>query len=502
MAFLLYLKYSVKMKKQNFKKGGKMKIVLIEPRSPGLNIFSHAKLPRLGLLIIGAIAKEKGHSVRVVCEELGAIDWEKIKEADFVGVSSLTSTAPRALEIIKKTKNLRPNIPVVAGGPHFSFLPEEALAGGADIVIRYEGEETFDELLTWLSNGGNHVDLADIQGLSYSLAGKYFHNSDREPIKNLDDLPFPDFSILENSEKMSNLIFQLGRGCQFNCSFCTVTQMFGRKKRIRRDIDSILNEIEYILNTQRKKIVSIIPRQQNIFFYDDNFFMDSKFTKEFLREIISRRLKFKFSAQIRIDAAKDQKFLSLARQAGMDYCYIGYESANEETLKSYNKKLKVEDMARWTKVIRSHGIRIHGMFVLGGEHDTRQDIINTVRFAIKNHIDTVQFLILTPIPGTPLFQKLEAEGRIINRDWSKYDGHSVNYQPKMIGPRELRYSVLLDAMPNFYSLGRSIPKFFSVVFHFPFFSRFSWREKVESLAFHLYGHHVLEKFKRMKLTGK
>jgi radical SAM superfamily enzyme YgiQ (UPF0313 family) len=479
-----------------------MKIILIEPKAPGLHIFTRAKLPRLGLILIGTLAKQMGHRVKIFCEELANIDWQEVQSADLVGVSSLTSTAPRALEIVRKIKQIKPDLPLVVGGPHFSFLPEEALTAGADLVVRKEGEITFKELVGWLTKSKDLNELSEINGLSYAIAGKFFHNPDRDLIENLDELLFPDFDLVVNSHKITNTIFQLGRGCPFDCTFCTVTKMFGRKVRTRKDIPVIVDELEKLLKRAKKKYFIIFPKRESIFFYDDNFYMNPPLVKELLREIIRRKLKINFSAQIRIDAAKDEEFLALARQAGMDYCYIGYESVNQQTLNNYNKKVTIADMVRWTKIIRKYGIRIHGMFVLGGEYDTRQDVFNTVRFAIKNHINTVQFLILTPVPGTPLFESLDAQGRIIDRNWAHYDGHSVNYKPRLINERELRCSVLLKAMPNFYSLGRSIPKLFSIVFHLPFVSKFSLREKFESLGIHLYGHNILKKFKRMNLLKR
>jgi len=472
-----------------------MKIILIEAKSPGLHVFSRFKLPRLGLISLGTIARQMGHEVKIYCEDLTTLNWSEIGKAELVGVSSLTLTAPRALEIIKQIKQQRPHLPVIVGGPHFTFLPAEAFQAGADFVIRHEGEETFKELLEWLTNGQGVEKLSEIKGLSYQIAGRYFHNPERPLIQDLDALPFPDFNLVVGKEKIFNVIVQLSRGCPFSCNFCSVIQMFGRGVRVRKNIGGIVDELEKLLRGNKKKFL-FFWRKKPVFFYDDNFFIKPEMTKELLREIIKRKIKFKFSAQIRIDAGRDEEFLSLARQAGMDYCYIGYESINPLTQVEYDKKIKIEEMISWTRIIRSHGIRIHGMFVFDGDTDDRQVILETVRFAINNHLDSVQFIILVPLPGTPIFQKLKEEGRIIDLKWEHYDGHHVVFKPKKISEKELFYGTLLQAMPNFYSLWRTIPKIFSMIFHFPFISKFSLKEKLDSFIIHLYGHHLLKRFRK------
>lgn len=473
-----------------------MKIILIEAKSPGLHVFSRFCLPRLGLISLGTIAKQMGHEVRIFCEDIVNLNWSEVRSADLVGVSSLTLTAPRALEIIKQSKRQKPQLPIVVGGPHFTFLPDEAFQAGADFIIRYEGEETFTELLQWLTNGKDIEKLKSILGLSYQFAGKFFHNPERPLIQDLDSLPFPDFKLVVGKEKIVDIIMQLSRGCPYGCKFCSVIKMFGRQIRVRKNIASAVDELEKLLAENSRRFFLFFKKKKPVFFYDDNFLIKPEQTKTLLKEIIRRKLKFKFSAQIRIDAGRDEEFLSLARQAGMDYCYIGYESINPATQTEYAKNISLEQMIEWTRIIRSHGIRIHGMFVFGGDNDDRQVILKTVKFAVENHLDSVQFVILVPLPGTEVYNKLKEEGRIIDKRWELYDGHHVVFKPMRISEKDLFYGTLLQAMPNFYSLWRSLPKIVSIIFHLPFWSKFSLKEKFSSLLIHLYGHAILRKFKK------
>jgi radical SAM superfamily enzyme YgiQ (UPF0313 family) len=322
------------------------KIILIEAKSPGMHVFSAFKMPRLGIISLGTIAKQLGYEVRIYSEDLVNLDLADVLSADLVGVSSITSTAPRAVEIIRLIRKAKPDLPIVVGGPHFTFLPDEAFEAGANFVVRHEGEETFTELLQWFSHGRHIEELSKILGLSFKFTNRIFNNPDRPLIDNLDSLPFPDFSLVVGQEKITSNIMQLTRGCPYPCEFCSVTKMFGRKIRVRNDVTAMVDELERLLKNNTKSFLLIFKRKKGFFFYDDNFFIKPERAKEFLREVIRRNIKMTFTAQIRIDAARDEEFLSLAKQAGMTYCFIGYESVNPKTQETYHKEFKTEDLVR------------------------------------------------------------------------------------------------------------------------------------------------------------
>ncbi len=174
-----------------------MKVVLVEPKSPGYNVFTGILLPRLGLPILGSILKSLGHKVKIFCEEIKSIDWGAVKQADIVGVSTITSTAPRAYEIASKSKSFGKT--VVMGGPHVTFQTEEAL-NYSDFVVRGEGEETFPELIEVVEGKRSPE---KVKGLSYKFNDKVAHNPDRPLICCLDELPFPDLSLIEGYEKIN-----------------------------------------------------------------------------------------------------------------------------------------------------------------------------------------------------------------------------------------------------------------------------------------------------------
>jgi len=273
------------------------RIVGIEPGAPGLHIFSRFPLPRLGLPLLGKILELEGYEVRIYCSDLSGVDWDDVWGADLVLISSITSTAPEAYRIAEDTRSR--NIPVVLGGSHVTFKPEEALEF-ADYVVRGEGEETVVELLRWLRDS-DHNNVFDIKGLSFRMDGKVHHNPSRPLLRELDTLPYPDLSLIQGSEKIGIVPMITSRGCPFDCTFCSVTKMFGRRYRFRSSL-KVVEEIENLCQEFPNK---------SFFFYDDNFTASPQRTKALLREILRRRIRFRWAAQTRADVAKDEGLIGL-----------------------------------------------------------------------------------------------------------------------------------------------------------------------------------------------
>lgn len=420
-----------------------MKVVLIEPRAPGVHVYSKFKLPRLGLPLLGAmLERDLGIRPTIYFQELGGIPWEDVLAADLVGISTITTTAPEAYSILERVKR-DSHAPVVMGGPHVTFLPEEALHRGADFVIRGEGEYAFVELVRRLQAGED--DFSDIPGMSYRNPGKgdtLVHNPGAPRVENLDDLPWPDLTLIHNFEKIPIIPVMTSRGCPHNCKFCSVTKMFGRRYRFR-DTEDVLRELETL---HRRN-----PRA-SIFFYDDNFTASTRRTKELLRGMLERGINVKWTAQATVHVVRDRELLELMRDSGCLFLYLGLESINPRTLELYRKEQTVQEIAEAVKVLHSYKIRVHGMFVLGSDEDDVKTIRETVRFARRLKIDTVQFLVLTPLPGTETYEELWRQGRILVEDWSKYSGHHVVFNPRNMTPYQLQKEGSIRSMRRFYSL--------------------------------------------------
>ncbi|MEF9475842.1 MAG: B12-binding domain-containing radical SAM protein [Candidatus Mariimomonas ferrooxydans] len=408
-------------------------IYFIEARSPGAHIFSRTPFPRLGTVLLATILKNRGYNTKVFIEDIARIDWKLLEDADIICISSITSTAPRAYDIAKRFINK--GIPIVIGGPHSTFMPEESLSC-ADYVIRGEGEETIVELIEHLESG---LPLDNIKGLSLKTRqGGIRHNPGREFISDLDTAPVPDFSLVYNWKKAKVMPVATSRGCPFACKFCSVIPMFGRKYRFK-SINKVIEEIKAVANMS-----------PHVFFVDDNFAANKQRTKELLRAIADNNIDIEWSAQTRTDVAKDPELIQLMAETGCFGVFIGFESINPRTLALYNKHQGIDDINKCIKMLKKHSINIHGMFVLGSDTDDIQTIKNTHKYAEKLEIESVQFMMLTPLPGTPVFDELKEQGRIIHTDWSKYDAHHAVFEPKLMTAFELHVETL-KAMAKFYS---------------------------------------------------
>ena len=421
------------------------KIVFIEPKAPNLHIFSHFPLPRLGTILLGTLMKNRGWEVEIFIEEMRKIDYEIIKDADLVGISTITPTAPRAYAIADRIREM--GIPVIMGGPHVTYLAEEAL-GHADFVIRGEGEQALMELIDARENGG---DYSEVSNLSYRKDREIIHNPKQPPADNLDSLPYPDFSLLKRDQPTkggrSTIPVLTSRGCPFDCSFCSVTGMFGKKYRFR-SAENVLAELRQYNS-----------RRNMIFFYDDNFTANRKRTKELLEGMIREKFKFHWTTQVRADVAKDVDLVKLMKRAGCHTLYIGFETVNPDSLEEMKKKQTVEEITQAVKVLRKNRIHIHGMFVYGFDHDDWKTVKKTVRFAKKAKLNTTQFLILTPAPGSEFYEKVASENRIQFRDWTLYDGHHAVFRPARFSIFDLQKAQIFSHK-KFYSMKQTVKKFF------------------------------------------
>jgi len=426
------------------------KIAFIEARSPGEHIYSKFPIPRLGAVLLGTILKNQGYTVKVFVEDIAPIDWSFVESSDLVGISTITSTAARAYELADLIR--RKGIPVILGGAHPTFMPEEALRH-ADYVVRGEADLTILPLIESLKKGD--LSPVNIKGLSFiDPSGRVFHTPPAELLKDLDSLPFPDMSIVHAFKPENIYPISTSRGCPFDCKFCSVIQMFGRRYRYR----SVEKTIEDIKRASKLS-------KGTIFFVDDNFAAHKERTKEILRGIIQEGIKVQWSAQVRIDVARDEELLRLMAESGCHTLYIGFESINPETLKLYNKKQGLEDIVECINKVHEAGIHIHGMFVLGADTDDVETIKKTSDFAKRLKIDTVQFLMLTPLPGTPVFFEMLNSGRLFHTDWSKYDAHHVVFRPSRISPRMLHMETL-QAMKRFYSWNYILRHIIRLNFHY------------------------------------
>jgi anaerobic magnesium-protoporphyrin IX monomethyl ester cyclase len=405
-------------------------LALIEPRAPGYHVYSFAALPRLGLPALGTILTGLGHRVRIYCQGLSRLRLRDVLEADLVGISTTTSTAPEAYRIADLCR--AHGKPVLIGGVHATFRPAEALEH-ADCCIVGEAESVIGEVVEQMLAG---TQPQGVPSACFRLPDLSMRNGDLCRVVDLDSLPFPDLGLIQGWRPGSITPMMTSRGCPFDCTFCAVAPMFGRRYRFR-STDLVLEEL------RRRET-------RTVFFYDDNFAADRRRTKEILEGMMRLPRPVRWMAQVRADVAEDRELVSLMKASRCDRLFIGYESISPETLQSYNKHLDPEQVLESVRVLHEHNIKVHGMFVLGADADDESSIRRTVRFALQHALDSVQFLILTPLPGTRQFELLERAKRIFVRDWSLYDGHHVVYQPLKMTAAALQQEAS-KAHKRFYS---------------------------------------------------
>jgi anaerobic magnesium-protoporphyrin IX monomethyl ester cyclase len=415
-------------------KNDKKKILFVEPRGANSNVFDkYMTIPLLGPIYLATIAKQAGYDVSVINENIlgRTISSEELASIDILGLSCITTTINRGREIASEYRKIRKangfGSRAIIGGIHASMIPEDV-------------EPHFDQIIV----GEAENIILDV--LSGKIKDKVVYTPG---YKELDKLPFLNFDLLKESEKMNIFSLMTSRGCPFDCNFCTVTKMFGREYRTQspqRVIDEILRY-----------------KNENIFFADDHFAANIKRTDQILDMMIENGFNGSWSVQIRTEVTKKPEFIAKMKKAGCTTVYVGLESINLQSLKEMNKNQSLEDIERTIKVFHDNGIAIHGMFILGNDTDTKDVFKRTSDFCINTGLDYVQYSILTPLPGSRTYSQFEKEGRLLHKKWHYYDGMHVVYRPINMTPDELQRGVL-RCYKDFYSIPRAIRSAFNTTF--------------------------------------
>jgi len=358
-----------------------------------------------------------------------------VLSADIVGISTITSTAPPSYRLADTARQA--GIPVVLGGTHVSFLPDEGL-DHAEFVIHGEGEFAFPELAEALEHGRG---FEGIRGLSYWRDGQKAHNPGRPRLADLDVNPIPDFSLVMGYGRRRIASVATSRGCPFPCTFCSVPGMYGSTFRTH-SIDRVIAELQTHADTPY------------IFFADDIFTANPKRTKDLLTRMIAEGITPEWGAQVRTETVDDDELLRLMHRSNCFNVYVGFESINPKTLHLFKKKQDLAKIQRAIDKFHDHEIKIHGMFVVGCDEDDVETIYQTARFTRDNYIESVQFMILTPCPGSPDWRTLYSQGKkdILCTNWELYDGHHCVHQPRKIAPYELQLAAM-QATEQFSSWG-------------------------------------------------
>lgn len=383
----------------------------------------------------------------IIDEQLEPLDDNSLEKAimslqtpRIVGLSVLTVNSGRAYELAAAIKKMTPAAIVVLGGIHPTVLPEEALKmPGVDIVVRGEGEKTFEELVRLAKSGG---DYSKIRGVSFKDKDAIVHNQDRPLVDNLDEIPpFPYHLFEKNMDRYPSFggIFT-SRGCPYKCTFCSSRSVSGVKYRYF-SISRVVSEMTLL--TDRYK-------QKTIWMMDDNIAANRRHFMELLNSMMAADLhkKASFHGSMRGDNV-DQEVLDKAKAANFKMISFGLETGSESLMKTINKGETVEEVANAIRMTDKTGIAAATTVIFGLPAETRKDRWDAMRLVRSLPLSSVRFNTLTPYPGTPVFEKLDAEKKLcVKEGWGNFavqymwEGDDLPYVPDNTN----RYELMFDTM--------------------------------------------------------
>ncbi|MFN8457654.1 MAG: radical SAM protein [Anaerolineae bacterium] len=376
-----------------------MKITFIRP-----NLFDTRSSDAMEPLVFGVLAGLTPSEVEVVLydERLEPILYDD--PTNLVAITVETYTARRAYQIAAQFR--RRGVPVIMGGYHPTFLPEEALQF-ADAVVLGDAEALWPQV------------VRDAQRRSLR---RVYRQADYPPL----DGVIPDRRIFAGKRYAPAAMVQYGRGCRFACEFCSIHAFYGFNLR-QRPVAEVIAEIEA---TNRSHIVLV----------DDNIFVDVSQAKELFQALIP--LNIRWSCQVSIDIAQDDELLKLMAKSGCTTALIGFESLDEANLAQMKKRwnLRQGNYATSVQKFQEHGIMIYGSFVFGYDRDSLDSFERSVEFALRHNFYLANFNPLTPMPGAKLYDRLKAEGRLIYDRWwlaSGYRYGQATFHPRGMTADEL-----------------------------------------------------------------
>ena len=347
---------------------------------------------------------------------------------DLVGITAMTTQAKRAYQLADAYRKL--GVTVLLGGIHPSAMPEDALPH-CDAVARGDGETTLPHMIAdWEAGLRQHGDPR----LAYRGL---------KPIYDWKDYPTapigsPRKDLLNPKDYLVFNPIQTTRGCPHSCTFCTTPAVFGRKFRLR-EIKDIVEEI-----TEAKQRYN----SWTFIFSDDNFAGNQKWALELCAAL--EPLNITWASQCDILISRNDKLLAAMRRSGCVGLILGLEATRQDTLTEAGKKFVRADSYEWRiRKIQSYGISLWGAFIYGFDHDHWTDLMHTCRFAQRMDLAMSCYPILTPYPGTAIWQEYKKTGRILSQDWDRYNGASVVYAPRQVTPKQLRHAQMA-AFAEFY----------------------------------------------------
>jgi len=399
-----------------------VKILLIQPKMNKRSMDTDLKTrmsPPLGLFTLLGLTPPE-HEVRIINENIERIPWKY--PADLVGITVTLDVFPRACAIAERLQSR--GIPVVAGGIHISCSPGTCLPH-FDAICVGPAERVWTSMIT---------DAAANKLKKVYQDAKDFRGEEIAP---------PQYSQINPRKYAYTNVVTTSRGCPCRCDFCYNSCEF--RFYVRRPIPDVLRDIRSL-------------RTRHIYFVDDNFIGDPAYTRALLEQL--EGLHLKWNAAVTTKILNHLDLLDYMVKTGCQSLFIGFESGNNSALAGVHKDNRSEQYDQLAEELHRRGIMVNASLVFGLDGDGPETFENTLRWLVKNKIETMTAHILTPYPGTKLYERMEQEGRILDRDLAHYNTAHVVFQPQTISREELQkgYLRIYRRVYSFRNIFRRVPK--------------------------------------------
>ncbi|MBN2890729.1 MAG: radical SAM protein [Bacteroidales bacterium] len=412
--------------------------------------------PPLGLMYMATMLKNNGYDVKILdCVPMN-IRYDKIKSivADFqpfaVGISTFTMSMIDVLNTAKVVKDISSNIHVILGGHHTLLYPKQSVKySNVDYILIGEADYTFPQLLNALENDFSDEEILKIQGVGFYRNGVEKINYSRAIVENLDDLPFPDRSMLPmeiyqsivGRNKMVATVMS-SRGCPFKCTYCYTPS----KKYRSRSTENIMQEVRYLISLGYKEI----------FFFDDLFALKPEKVIEFAKALVVENIKIDWSFRGRINAVTEEMIYEV-KKAGIHRIQFGIESGVDKTLKRVKKGITTEQIINVIKWCKKAKITTIGNFMIGLPDETEADINETLKFSRKIGLNYSQYSILVPYPFTEIYTEAMQKGlfskdywlEFSNDPYGTYKNFKVEYWTETVS-EEFLFKTIKQSFKRFY----------------------------------------------------
>jgi radical SAM superfamily enzyme YgiQ (UPF0313 family) len=411
--------------------------------------------PVLGVGYIASILEKEGHKVKIIDQLVMKYSMSKLVKVinsfkpDVVGVSAVTQYIYIAYKIFNKLKETNPNLITVLGGPHGSVLSKETLKEclSLDIVVRGEGELTFLELLEKLNA------LSKVRGITYRDQNTVIENPNQKLIEDLDGLPFPAYHLMPMNKYKDQYIYHkldfssknkpncgiisTTRGCPFDCIFCSSKNLLGKRIRARSP-ENIIEEIRYLQDRYNVKRLDVM---------DDTFTIDQSRILKLCELIKKEKIDISWACSTRVELFNKELALNL-KKSNCYNVFFGFESGLQETLDFLCKGFTIDQSKIAVKIAKDNDLMVAGNFIIGVPGETKDKINQTINFAKKLKLSLTTFSMLTPYPGTRMYDIAKQKNWLITDDWSKYSPYLPSLKVEGLSYNQLKF-IYLKTKVNF-----------------------------------------------------